>query len=54
MYVMKDKDIVMTGHCKYRDDLWEILVHKTQIKMDNYITPIPHPNIYPSRIPLAH
>ena len=30
------------------------LCKKTQIKIDNYITPIPHPSIYPSRIFLAY
>ena len=54
MYVMKDKNTIMTGHCNYRYGLWNILVQKTQTKIGSYIEPIPHPSMYPFRIPLAY
>ena len=53
MYVMKDEDIIKTGHRSYHDNLWDIPVQKAQIKIDNYIATIPHPSIYSSRIPLV-
>ena len=44
----------MTGNCNYHDGLWDITVQKIQIKIDNYTAPIPHPSMYPFKIPLAH
>ena len=43
----------MLCQCNYRDGLCDIPEQKSQIKIDNYIAPIPHPSIYPTRIPLA-
>ena len=54
MYVMKDKNILITGNRNYHHGLWNIPVQKPQIQIDNYIATVPHPSIYPSRITIAH